>query len=83
MMLRPTAAFLVALSFVLPAQAADERPKEAAERGKLLDTLQRKNASSTSSRAAKAAATLPLTFVIPRDTCQQGEPLQTLPLAKP
>jgi hypothetical protein len=67
---------------MLPAQGADERPKEAAARGKVLDTLQRKNASSTP-RATKAAETLPLTFVIPRDTCQQGEPLQTLPLAKP
>ncbi len=79
MTLRPALPLLAALSLVLPAQGADERPKEATAPVKLLDVLQRKKAS----RTGKTADALPLTFVIPRDTCQQGEPLQTLPVAKP
>ena len=83
MMLRTAAVALTALCLGFPALAAEEPPKQAAGVGRLLEGAPRKNASSVPKPAPKAAAASPLLFVIPRDTCQQGEPLQTLPLAKP
>ena len=82
-MLRTAAVALTALCLVFPARAADEPPKQAASVGSLLERAPRKNASSVPKPSPKADAPSPLLFVIPRDTCQQGEPLQTLPLAKP
>jgi len=82
-MLRTATVALTALFLVFPARPAEESPKQAAGVGPLLERAPRKNASSVPKPSPKAAAPSPLLFVIPRDTCQQGEPLQTLPLGKP
>ena len=78
-----TAATLAVTLFTLHAHGAEEPPKAANPLGKFLGTAQAKKASSFPQATPKAAETPLPSFVIPRDTCQQGEPLQTLPLAKP
>ena len=83
MTLQLTAAALAVTLFALQAHGAGDAPKAANPLGKFLGTAQTRKASSVPQAAPKPAeAPLP-SFVIPRDTCQQGEPLQTLPLAKP
>ena len=75
-------AFATAL-LTLQAHGAEDAAKPATPLGKLLAAPQPKKASSVP-RSEPTAAQPPLpSFVIPRDTCQQGEPLQALPLAKP
>jgi hypothetical protein len=76
-------AALTVFAFAFHAQGAEERAKAAGALDKLRDPAQSKRASSASSVATRTAAPVLPSFVIPRDTCQQGEPLQTLPLTKP
>lgn len=64
------------------AHGAEQRVKADSPLLKLTRSPDKKASSVARTPSSAAQPALP-SFVIPRDTCQQGEPLQTLPLAKP
>jgi len=76
-------AAVAAFFFALQAHGVEGRQKAAGPLGKVLGQAQNKKASGASQAAPKTAPPSLPSFVIPRDTCEQGEPLQALPLAKP